>query len=283
MTPSQLERQPSLLVDTKTEPVVECVPVVRFWLRSGIRFLLLWTHRTAAVSPNNDDPPRNPSERTARSHMITAFKHFVAALSVMYAVFRAVVTIHPSLERIWAGIVGRHRKTSLIAILSAPITASVVGLLIWSTYGYRHVENVVIGDTHSLSQWVAGIRGPTGPTAIALLGLITLVALATILSAKNSGLLPTFALVMGPIFGIGLSRYGLLIEHFSPSKLHRLFGTTAMHFETVGAVETLGTALFLALLWGIPIGIVGFVLGTLSRRIGRLFRPNNGQSGVSGA
>lgn len=28
MTPSQLERKPSLLVDTETEPVIECVPVV---------------------------------------------------------------------------------------------------------------------------------------------------------------------------------------------------------------------------------------------------------------
>ncbi|WP_239638486.1 hypothetical protein [Haloferax volcanii] len=235
------------------------------------------------MSPRNDDPPRNPSERTARSHMVAAFKHLVAALSVLYAVFSAVVTTYPSVERIWAGIVGRHRTTSLIAVLSAPITASVVGLLIWSTYGYRHVEHAVIGDTHSLSQWVAGLWSTTGPTAVALLGLSTLVALATIFSTKNSGLVPTIALVMGPIFGIGLSRYGLPIAHFSPSNLHRLFGTTAMHFETVGAVETLGTALFLALLWGIPIGILGFALGTLARRIGRLFRPNDGQSGVPGA
>jgi len=67
----------------------------------------------------------------------------------------------------------------------------------------------------------------------------------------------------------------MTIEHFSPGKSHRLFGATAMHFEAVGPLETLGTALFLAFLWGIPIGLIGFTAGVVARRSTGLFGRRN--------
>ncbi|RDI71150.1 hypothetical protein [Halopelagius longus] len=173
-------------------------------------------------------------------------------------------------KRIRRGIVGTRRRTSAIAVLSAPITAVVTGLLVSATYGYSSIERLVIGDNHpySLGRWVVDALFGAGPRTVALVGLFLLVAFAAGFAAKNSGLIPTITLVAGPIFGIGLARYGTTVEHFSPSNLHRLFGATAMHFETVGPVETFGTALFVAVLWGVPIGVLGFAVGTLGRRFG---------------
>jgi len=172
---------------------------------------------------------------------------------------------------IWYGLFGKRRKLSAIAILSAPILAIVFSLLVTVSIGYSRIEHLVIGNTHSLGQWVVGIWSGTGPQTIAIVGLLLLVAGAGLFSAKNSGLVPTILFVMGPIFGIGLARYGTTIEHFSPSKIHRHFGATAMQFETVGPIETIGTAVFLALLWGVSIGITGFTIGAVGRRINGLF------------
>ncbi|WP_052368089.1 hypothetical protein [Haloferax sp. ATB1] len=195
-----------------------------------------------------------------------ALGKLVAATSVLYTWLRGTVTSRPLLKRIWHGVVGRRRRTSVAAVLSAPIAAIVTGPLVAATYGYSRVE-----------QWVLGTLNATDPNAIAVIGIVVLVAVAAAFAARNSGLVPTIGLTMGPIFGIGLARYGMMVEHFSPSKLHRLFGATGMHFETVGPLETLGTAVFLACLFGIPLGTVGFTLGTISRKISGLFgRRRNG-------
>jgi len=116
----------------------------------------------------------------------------------------------------------------------------VTGPLVAATYGYSRVE-----------QWVLGRLNVTDPNAIAVIGIVVLVAVAAAFAARNSGLVPTI--------------------------LHRLFGATGMHFETVGPLETLGTAVFLACLFGIALGTVGFTLGTISRKISGLFgRRRNG-------
>ncbi|WP_394340599.1 hypothetical protein [Natrinema ejinorense] len=197
---------------------------------------------------------------------------------MLYASFRDPVTSRSSLERVWYGVVGRRRRTSVKAILSAPVLAVVTGPLVATTVGYSQIERWVLGNTYSLRQLVLGPLNGTGANAIALVGIGMLVAFA----AKNSGLVPTLILVMGPVFGIVLARYGTFIEHFSPSKLHRWFGITDLHVATVGPVETLGTSLFLAFVWGIPLGIIGFVLGTLGRRVNGLLGRRVNSTGVSG-
>lgn len=221
--------------------------------------------------PDRDDPPENPPVGSASEHLRTAFGHVISAISIVYISLRKIVTTRPPLDRIWHGVFGTQRKSSVMAVVCAPVAAVVTGLLVNATYGYSRIEQLVIGETHSLGQWVSGRWVDAGPHIIALVGIFLLITLAAAYSAKNSGLVPTTLVVMGPIFGIGLARYGMMIEHFSPSKLHRLFGATAMHFETVGVAEALGTALFIALLWGIPIGLFGFTLGTIGRKINGSF------------
>ncbi|MBZ6494226.1 hypothetical protein [Natrinema longum] len=234
------------------------------------------------MSPDRNEPTVNPSEGTAFEHAVAAVKHVIAAIAVLYASFRDPVTSRSFLERVWYGVVGRRRRTSIKAILSAPALAVVTGPLVATTVGYSQIERWVLGSTYSLRQLVLGTLNGTGANAIALVGIGMLVAFAAAFAARNSGLVPTLLLVMGPVFGIGLARYGMFVEHFSPSKVHRWFGITDMHFATVGPVETLGTSLFLAFVWGIPLGVIGFVLGTLGRRVNGLLGRRVDSTGVSG-
>lgn len=227
--------------------------------------------------PDKDDPPESHSSRRVFKHISAAFSHVGMAFLRTHTLVRRLLTSRPPLAFIWNGLFGRRRQLSAIAVLFAPISAVVTALLVTATYGYSRIEQWVIGETHTVGQWV--VWAVTAPQTLALVGILLLVMFAATFSAKNSGLVPTILLVMGPIFGIGLSRYGMMIEHFSPSKLHRHFGATAMHFETVGPMETIGTALFLALLWGIPIGVTGFTVGVVGRRSNGLFgRSRNGNT-----
>lgn len=234
------------------------------------------------MSPKRDNPPVEASNGSVYDHVLLAYKHLTAAIALLSAGFRARVTSRPPLKLIWKGLVGRRRKPSVLAVISVPISAGIVGLVVAVTFGYPQVEQLVIGDTESLTQWVGGLLGASDPHSTALVGLLVFVVAAGGFAACNSGLLPTIAVVMGPIVGIGLSRYGMVIQHFSPSKLHRFFGITPMHFETVGPLEALGTALFLAFVWGIPIGILGFAIGTLSRRFKGLLGRRQPESGTAG-
>ncbi|WP_459809006.1 hypothetical protein [Halopiger thermotolerans] len=152
-----------------------------------------------------------------------------------------------------------------------------------ATVGYGRIERWVVGGAHSPGQWLGGILPGTAPRAIGIVGIGVLVAVAAAVAARNSGLGPTIAVAMGPIFGVGLARYGTTVEHFSPNKFHRFFGATGLHFEAVGPVATVQTALYLAVLWGVPIGVLGFALGTVGRRLSRLFGGRRGGNGISRA
>ena len=146
----------------------------------------------------------------------------------------------------WRGLVGRRTDVSAAAFLLAPLLALGTGWWVADAYGYRRIE-----------RWALGTWSGSDPHLIVFVGVAALVALAAAFAAWNSGLLPSIVLAMGPVFGIGLARYGLTVEFYG----------------TVGVPNAISVAAILALLFGVPIGTAGFVLGTLARRaIGRFGR-----------
>jgi hypothetical protein len=76
-------------------------------------------------------------------------------------------------------------------------------------------------------------------------------ALSVAFTVFNSGYIPATLLVMGPIFGIGFTRYGLTFEHYG----------------TVGVPEATAFAGFVAVVFGVPIGAAGFLIGTMLRKV----------------
>lgn len=152
------------------------------------------------------------------------------------------------LLRAWRGLVGRRPDVTAAAAFVAPVLALGTEWWVVDAYGYRQVE-----------VWVFGTWNGSDPQSIVFLGVAALVALAAGYAAVNSGLLPSTLLVMGPVFGIGFARYGL---------------TTGQH--TVGIPNAAGVAAVLALLYGVPIGATGFVLGTILRRTAGALGWNRG-------
>ena len=153
-------------------------------------------------------------------------------------------------RRAWRGLVGRRLDVSAAAALLAPLLALGTELWVVDTYGYRRIE-----------QWVLGTWTGADPRMIVFLGVALLVALAAAFAAGNSGLLPSIVLVMGPIFGVGFARYGLTFEYYG----------------TVGIPNATGVALVLAVAYGVPIGTAGFVIGSVARLIVDRLGRNRGR------
>ena len=107
------------------------------------------------------------------------------------------------------------------------------------SYGYRRVHS-----------WAVGTWTGTDPHLIVFVGVAVAVAVAAAFTVANSGLVPATALVMGPLFGVGFTRYGLTVGHHGP----------------VGIPEAVASGGLIALALGVPIGLTGFLVGTALRK-----------------
>lgn len=158
-------------------------------------------------------------------------------------------TARTAVDTLRTGLVGRRLDVTAAAVLSAPLLALLANW--WAAgVGYRTVE-----------QWVVGTWYGTDPRLAVFVGVGLLVALAAVSAAVNSGLAPTTLLVVAPLFGVAFTRYGLTLEYYG----------------TVGVPGAVGIGLALAVLFGAPIAVVGFTLGTVLRRVGRALRGRNGE------
>lgn len=149
-------------------------------------------------------------------------------------------------------LVGRRTDVSLLVVLLAPALALAVTWWVGSTVGY---ETIV--------EWVRGTWFGTNPTLSVFAAAFALVVLGAISAAVNSGLLPTSLLVSAPVFGAAVTRYGTTVTY--------TWGT-----DVVSLPNAVGMATLLALSFGVPLGVAGFLLGRLSRRLVTVLR---GQSG----
>jgi len=147
-----------------------------------------------------------------------------------------------------ATLLGRRTDLSLLAVLASPVLALAVAWWIGSGVGYESV--------------VASVRGTwfgTDPSLSVFGAVGALLLLAAVSAAANSGLLPTTLLVSAPIFGAGVTRYGTTV-------------TYTWGAEVASLPSAVWTAAALALAFGVPIAVPGFLLGSFTRRAGATLR-----------
>lgn len=142
------------------------------------------------------------------------------------------------LDRLRRGLVGVRSERSALAVVAAPVLALGTEWWVVNSYGYRQIHS-----------WVIGTWTGTNPQLLVFAGVATLVALSTAFTLLNSGFVPATLLAMGPVFGIGFARYGL----------------TFAHVGTVGIPAATAFAGFVAIGVGVPLGAMGFVIGTVLR------------------
>jgi hypothetical protein len=152
-------------------------------------------------------------------------------------------------------LLGRRSEVSVLTTLLAPVLAlTVAGAL--SGVGFDAVREAVVGT------WTG-----RDPHLVVLLAAAALVALGAASSAVNSGLLPTTLLVMAPVFGVGLLRYGT--------------EPTVLSLDPVVSLpEAVGMAALLAIAFGVPLACAGFLLGRALRRVFGVFE--GGREPLSG-
>ena len=140
-------------------------------------------------------------------------------------------------------VLGRRTEVSLPVVLLSPVLAP--GAMWWggSTIGYA-----------TLDRWVSTTWFGTDPSGTVLLAAALLVALGAASAAMNSGLLPTSVLVSAPIFGAVVTRYGTDITYSARSPV-------------VSLPDAVGLAALIAVVFGVPIAVRGFLLGSAIRRV----------------
>jgi hypothetical protein len=112
-----------------------------------------------------------------------------------------------------------------------------------------------------LEAWLAETWNGTNPHAVVFAGGALLVTLAATSAAVNAGLFPTTTLVAGPLFGLGLTRYGTVVS-------------TGYGQHVVSLPEALAFASAVAAVGGATFGVAGYVLGAGCRRAVRVVRAD---------
>lgn len=139
-------------------------------------------------------------------------------------------------------LLGRRADLSLIAVLVSPVLALGIAWWVGSTVGYESV--------------VASVRGTwfgTDPSLSVFGAVGALLVLGAASAAANSGLVPTTLLVMAPVFGAAVTRYGTTVTYRWPA-------------EVASLPSAIWTAAGIVLGLGIPIALGGFLLGSALRR-----------------
>jgi hypothetical protein len=214
--------------------------------------LLAWLSRRVRALGSTAAVVGRALGTTAAARLATAWRRTSAGTRTALGQLRSVLVGDTSRRTVAAlrrGLFGRRIDASIAALLLAPILALVAEWWVVRTVGYRTVEG-----------WVRGTWTGTDPQLLVFLAAGALVTLAAASAAVNSGLLPTTALVTGPLFGVAFTRYGLVLEPYG----------------TVGLAEATGTGLLLAAAFGVPVAVVGFLLGTACRRVATTLRGGAG-------
>ncbi|AUV82663.1 hypothetical protein C2R22_14275 [Salinigranum rubrum] len=141
-------------------------------------------------------------------------------------------------RRLSRGFVGVRHDVSALTLVAAPLLAVVTEWWVVRSHGYRRIHS-----------WAVGTWTGTDPHVLVFVGVAVLLAISVVFTVVNSGVVPATFLVMGPLFGIGFARYGL-----------------ATRYGTVGIPEATASGGVLAIAFGVPIGVIGFLVGTALRK-----------------
>ena len=152
--------------------------------------------------------------------------------------------------RVVHGLFGRRASVSIALLALAAVLAVGSAQHVFATVGYGTIES-----------WAYGTWTGTNPEPLAFLAVAGLLALAVASAAANAGLVPTTALVAGPVYGVAFTRYGT-------SETFSRFGP-----DVVSLPEAAAFAAFVAVAVAVPIALVGFAVGVGLRRDLPLPRP----------
>lgn len=152
-------------------------------------------------------------------------------------------------------LLGRRTDVSVLTVLLSPVLALAPAwwIAVSPSIGYRRIAALVQGT------WVG-----TNPSLAVFVTVGVLITLGAISAAANSGIIPTTLLVSAPIFGVGATRYGTTLSYSGGAEV-----------GVVSLPSAIGTAIFFAVSIGIPLSAVGFLLGSLSSRIIRVFQSHS--------
>jgi hypothetical protein len=144
-------------------------------------------------------------------------------------------------------------RRAAVSVLVATLGVVLAGATAWgvaSITGYPPLE-----------RWLGETWTGTDPHAVVFLATFLLVALAAASAASNAGLLPTAALVAGPLFGVGLTRYGTVVS-------------TGYGQYVVSLPEAVAFAAAVAAIGGAAVTVVGYAVGAGLRRAVRVVRAD---------
>lgn len=151
-----------------------------------------------------------------------------------------------------------RRPMSLVAVLSGLLLAVASAAFVQTTVGTAVLAERVV------ETWTG--ESPHPPLFIAAGGLLAVGAVA---AALGAGLLPTLALVGGPLFGAGVTTYGTQ---------YAVLGQT----QVVSLPQAVGDGLGVAVWFGLPIAVAAFVVGRLLRRVVDALLGGAGGAGTAG-
>lgn len=139
-------------------------------------------------------------------------------------------------------VLGRREAVSVGTVLAAVGLATGIAWWVAATSGYLPIV-----------EWTTETLRGTDPHPAVFAGAALLVGLGLLSAAVNAGLVPTTLLVMAPLFGLAVTRYA---THYTDPVLGPQVVSLPEAVEFAGAVATVG---------GLPLAIVGFLLGVLVR------------------
>lgn len=147
-------------------------------------------------------------------------------------------------------LLGRRSAVAVALVGLGVVLAAVTAGGVAATTGYPPLE-----------QWLGETWDGTNPHAVVFVGGALLLALAAGSAAFDGGLLPTTMLVAGPLFGLGLTRYGTVVS-------------TSYGQHVVSLPEALAFAFAVAAVGGSTVGVAGYTLGAGLRRAVRIVRAD---------
>lgn len=133
---------------------------------------------------------------------------------------------------------GRREAVSIGTVLAAVGLAAGIAWWVGATSGYL-----------PMVEWTAETLSGANPHPAVFWGAALLVGLGLLSAAVNAGLVPTTLLVMAPLFGLAVTRYAT--EYTDP----------VLGPQVVSLAEAVEFAAAVAALGGIPLAVVGFLLG----------------------
>jgi hypothetical protein len=209
------------------------------------------------MRPSNPVPTALNRTRSSLERLVAGLRWLLAGLVAAgrRVGIRSLAVVRGPVGRLVRGplatlLFGRRAAGAVLLAGVAPVVAVLTAGVVAATTGYPPLE-----------RWLVGTWTGTDPHAAVFAGAALFVGLAATSAAVEGGLLPTTALVAGPLFGVAVTRYGTTVS-------------TGVGERVVSLPDALAFAFGVAAVGGVTVGVVGYGIGAALRRAGRIVRAD---------